>query len=47
MKIWTCASSLLDLDARMPWLRATLSLLQWFALQGPGELGATDRIIDK
>ena len=47
MKIWTCASNLLDLDIRMPWLKATLSILQWFALQGPGELGYTDGMIDK
>jgi hypothetical protein len=47
MKIWTCASNLLDLDFRMPWLTATLSMLQWFALQGPGELGYTDGMIDK
>jgi PXA domain len=47
MKIWACASNLLDLDARMPWLSATLSMLQWFALQGLGELGYTDGMIDK
>jgi hypothetical protein len=47
MKIWTCASNLLDLDVRMPWLTATLSMLQWFALQGPGEMGYTDGMIDK
>jgi hypothetical protein len=47
MKIWACASNLLDLDCRMPWLSATLSMLQWFALQGPGELGYTDGTIDK
>jgi hypothetical protein len=47
MKIWSCASNLLDLDIRMPWLTATLSMLQWFALQGPGEFGYTDGMIDK
>ncbi len=47
MKIWSCASSLLDLDARMPWLSATLSLLQWAALTGPGEIGLTDGMVDK
>lgn len=47
MKIWTCASNLLDLDTRMPWLTATLSMLQWFALQGPGGLGYTDGMADK
>lgn len=47
MKIWSCASSLLDLDARMPWLSATISLLQWLALTGPGEIGNTDGMVDK
>jgi hypothetical protein len=47
MKIWTCVSDFLDLDFRMPWLNATLSMLQWFALKGPGELGGTDGVIDK
>lgn len=47
MKIWACASNLLDLDIRMPWLTATLSMLQWFALHGPGEFGYTDGMVDK
>ena len=47
MKIWSCASTLLDLDARMPWLSATISMLQWGAVIGPGEIGNTDGTIDK
>jgi PXA domain len=47
MKIWSCAANLLDLDARMPWLGATFSLLQHVALTGPGKLGNTDGMIDK
>ena len=47
MKIWSCVSSLLDLEARMPWLCATISMLQWGAITGPGELGGTDGMIDK
>lgn len=47
MKIWSCASTLLDLDARMPWLSATISMLQWGAVTGPGEIGNTDGTIDK
>jgi hypothetical protein len=47
MKIWSCASSLLDMDARMPWLSATISLLQWVAITGPGEIGNTDGLVDK
>jgi hypothetical protein len=47
MKIWSCVSGLLDLEARMPWLCATISMLQWGAIAGPGELGSTDGMIDK
>ena len=47
MKIWSCASSLLDLDVRMPWLSATISMLQWGAITGPGEVGNIDGMIDK
>lgn len=47
MKIWTCVSTLLDLEVRMPWISATLSMIQWFAVCGPGGLGNTDGMIDK
>lgn len=47
MKIWSCVGCLLDLNARMPWLSATISMVQWGALTGPGELGNTDGMIDK
>ena len=47
MKIWSCVSSVLDLGVRMPWLSATISMLQWGAITGPGEVGNTDGIIDK
>ena len=47
MKIWSCAALLLDFDVRMPWLSATISLLQWGAITGPGELGNTDGMVDK
>lgn len=47
MKIWACASNLLDLDVRMTWLRATLSMLQWAALWGPGKVGNTNGMLDK
>jgi hypothetical protein len=47
MNIWSCVSSLLDLEARMPWLYATISMLQWGAITGPGQLGSTDGMIDK
>jgi hypothetical protein len=47
MKIWSCAATLLDLDVRMPWLSGTASMLQWVAVNGPGELGNTDGMVDK
>lgn len=47
MKLWSCVSNVLDLDARMPWLSGTLSMLQWVALTGPGEVGNTDGMMDK
>lgn len=47
MKIWSCASCLLDVDGRMPWLSATLSMLRWGAIVGPGGIGNTDGMIDK
>lgn len=47
MKIWSCASSLLDLDSRMPWLAAAISIFQWGAMTGLGEIGKTDGMIDK
>lgn len=47
MKIWSFLSNLLDLDARMPWLSATISMIQWGALIGPGRLANTDGRIDR
>jgi hypothetical protein len=47
MKLWSCVSSLFDLDFRMPWLYGTISMLQWGALAGPGKLGNTDGMLDK
>lgn len=47
MKIWSCVSCLLDLEFRMPWLSATISMLQWGVINGPGEFGNTDGMIDK
>ncbi|PQE16063.1 hypothetical protein CJF32_00004976 [Rutstroemia sp. NJR-2017a WRK4] len=47
MKLWSCVSTLLDMETRMPWLSATISLLQWGAITGPGKVGDTDGMIDK
>lgn len=47
MKLWSCVSNILDLDIRMPWISGTLSMFQWAALTGPGEIGNTDGMLDK
>ena len=47
MKLWSCFSSLLDLDVRMPWLRGAVLMLQWGAITGPGEVGNTNGMLDK
>lgn len=47
MKIWSCMAHLLDLDIRMPWLWGSISMLQWGALTGFGEVGNTNGILDK
>lgn len=47
MKLWSCVSNLLDLDVRMPWISGTLSMFQWAALRGPGQIGNTDGMLDK
>ncbi|KAI0480340.1 PXA domain-containing protein [Xylariaceae sp. FL0804] len=48
-RLWPCIGNLLELDARMPWLRGALSLLQWGAMEGPGKIagfnGSLDRLL--
>lgn len=45
--LWPCLANLLEMDVRMPWLGATLSLLQWGAVRGPGKVAGYDGIIDR
>ncbi|KAK7951705.1 uncharacterized protein PG986_007433 [Apiospora aurea] len=33
--LWPCLANLLEMGTRMPWLGATLSLLQWGSYEGP------------
>lgn len=40
-------SQLFDLSRRMPWLTGLLSLLQYYAITGPGQVGETDRALDR
>ncbi|KAI1393462.1 PXA domain-containing protein [Hypoxylon trugodes] len=46
-KIWSCVGNLLEIDARMPWMSGALSMAQWGALRGPGNLGGLDGMIDR
>ncbi|KAI2469219.1 PXA domain-containing protein [Annulohypoxylon bovei var. microspora] len=46
-KIWPCAGNLLEIDARMPWMSGALSMIQWGALRGPGNLAGFDGMIDR
>lgn len=47
MKLWSCASQLVELDTRMPWLSGFISMLRWGALAGPGRLGDMNGILDR
>lgn len=47
MKLWSCASQLVELQTRMPWLSGFISMLQWGALEGPGKVGNIDGILDR
>jgi hypothetical protein len=46
-RIWPVLSNLVELDLRMPWLLGTVSMLQWLALTGPGQVAATDGVLDR
>ncbi|KAI1414652.1 PXA domain-containing protein [Hypoxylon sp. FL1857] len=46
-KIWSCVGNLLEMDARMPWMSGVLSMAQWGALKGPGNLAGFDGMIDR
>ncbi|KAI0187757.1 PXA domain-containing protein [Xylaria flabelliformis] len=45
--IWRCLGDILEVEARMPWLQATLSMMQWIALRSPGRVGALDGMLDR
>jgi len=46
-RLWPAASRLLELDERKPWLCGALSMLQWFALTGPGQVAGVDGVLDR
>ncbi|KAI3336936.1 PXA domain-containing protein [Xylariaceae sp. AK1471] len=45
--IWRCIGEILEVEARMPWLRGTLSMMQWIALKGPGRVATFDGTLDR
>ncbi|KAK6194261.1 hypothetical protein LQW54_011611 [Pestalotiopsis sp. IQ-011] len=46
-KLWPCIANLLEMDARMPWLRGALSMMQWSATKGPGRPAAYNGVLDR
>lgn len=47
MKMWSCASQIVEIETRMPWLSGFMSMLQWGALYGPGRVGNIDGVLDR
>ncbi|KAF2199263.1 hypothetical protein GQ43DRAFT_376663 [Delitschia confertaspora ATCC 74209] len=47
MKAWSCASRVVELELRMPWLSGLLSMLHWGVVSGPGRVGDTDGVLDR
>jgi hypothetical protein len=47
MKLWSCASRLVGLNSRMPWLSGLISMLHWGVLSGPGRVGDTEGVLDR
>jgi hypothetical protein len=47
MSLWSCATQIIELNSRMPWLSGLISMLHWAALAGPGRVGDTDGVLDR
>jgi len=47
MRVWSCASQVVELDVRMPWVAGLVSMLRWGAVAGPGRVGDTDGALDR
>lgn len=45
--IWSCTANLIELQARMPWLKGFMSLMQHGAMNGPGCLGRLNGTFDR
>lgn len=47
MKLWSCASQIVEMQSRMPWLSGFISMLHWVVLAGPGRVGDTNGVLDR
>jgi hypothetical protein len=47
MSVWSTASNLVELSARMPWLFGLISLAQKTMVARPGKFGDTDGMLDR
>ncbi|KAI1267202.1 PXA domain-containing protein [Xylariaceae sp. FL1019] len=47
VRLWSCMSTLLEIDLRMPWLHGTLSMLQWITMKGPGKVAGFNGELDR
>lgn len=45
--IWPTISTLIDMDYRMPWLVGSLSMVQWLAIRGPGNIAGSNGVADR
>lgn len=45
--LWSSLSNLVGMDRRMPWLLGSLSMMQWLAMAGPGQLAGFDGPVDR
>lgn len=45
--IWPTISTLIDMDRRMPWLVGSLSMVQWLAIRGPGNVAGFNGVVDR
>lgn len=46
-RCWSAVSNLAEMDIRMPWLCGALSMLQWIAVTGPGQIAGVDGKLDR
>lgn len=46
-RCWSAVSNLAEMGERVPWLCGTLSMLQWMAVMGPGQIANVDGRLDR